>query len=221
MPRKKYVKKRNYSRPGYSSCGKMLASDARQALAIAKSVKRLLNVEIKNHDVQLTGSAITDSATITPLSNLVRGDTTGTRDGSQIKMVGLTLNFTLQQHGSAGATFVRIMIVLDKQTNQLLYNIGDLLQDGTIADNIVSPRNLDNKKRFAVWYDRVFQLNAGGVRTASIKKYFKKEVMFRYDENVGDITDLTQNSLSIVMVATEATNDPNIVLFSRLRYVDN
>ncbi len=62
MPRN-YRKK--YSRPGYGACGKMVYGDAQKALAMAKSVKRLINVEIKNHDLQLTGTLLSDVPGIT------------------------------------------------------------------------------------------------------------------------------------------------------------
>ncbi len=57
MPRR-YKKKSNGRRPGYVSCGKMVYSDASKALAMAKYLKSVVNVEYKNFDTQTLASAI-------------------------------------------------------------------------------------------------------------------------------------------------------------------
>ncbi len=221
MPRR-YSRKSYSSRPGYGSCAKMVYGDAQKALTLARSVKRLLNVEIKNHDVQQTAIAIINSGSIIQLSNIASGDTTNTRDGAQVKMVGYDLNFQINQNVSATAmTFVRVMLVQDKQTNQAIYAIGDLLEDTSDDDIITSPRNLDNKNRFTVLYDRIFVLSKNGTNGAVVRKYVKKDVLLRYDDSTPSIADLTQNSLSLVQISSEVTNVPSITFFGRLRFIDN
>ncbi len=219
MPRN--YRKKSY-RPGYRACGSMVAGDARKALTIAKSIKRLINVEVKNFDVQLTGTAITDTPLITQLSNIPQGDGVSARDGAQCKMIGLELSFALNQStSSAGGTQIRVMLVQDKQTNQAIYTAADLLEDVTQSDALVSPRNLDNMRRFSVLLDRTWVLNIAGVTNILYKHYFKKDVLLRFDASTPSIADLTQNSMSLLLVGNEVTNDPTITLFARLRYVDN
>ncbi len=213
--------KNGYKRPGYRACGSMVARDAAKALSIARGLKRLLNVEVKNFDVQQSAVAIADAPAIIQLSNIPQGDSTNQRDGSQCKMVSLELNFTLNQSASAVITHVRIMVVLDKQTNQAIYGAADLLEDVTIRDIIISPRNLDNKNRFQVLYDHVFSFSNSGRLGAVTKMHINKDIIFRYDASTPSIADLTQNSLSLLQVATEVTNDPSISMFSRLRFIDN
>ncbi len=219
MPRN--YRKKSY-RPGYRSCGKMVYGDAQKALRIAQSVKALLNVEVKNFDVQLNSSVITDAIGITQLCNIPQGDTSNTRDGSQVKMIGYEFNYFIQQSSAAvNADFIRVMLVVDKQTNQAIYLAADLLDDITNLDSIVTPRNLDNMKRFTVLYDRVHILSKGGTNGAHVKKYFKKDLLIRYDASTSAIADLTSNSISLLTVASTASNDPAITFFGRLRYVDN
>lgn len=216
MPyKKKYKKKSSYWR------GSSFLGDAAKALAIAKQVKSLLNVEVKNHDVKFQTTAITDSAMITQLTNIAVGDTTIQRDGSQIKMVGFDLNYFIGISGSAASTLVRVMVVLDKQTNQAIYTSADLLADATILDIVISPRNLDNMRRFTVLYDKVHTFTLSGRNVVHVKKYIKKDIIFRYDASTPDITDLTSNSLSMLTVSNEVTNDPTMTFFGRLRYIDN
>ncbi len=221
MPRNYRKKSYRQARPGYVSCGKMVYGDAQKALAMVKSVKRLINVEVKNFDTQLTNSAITDAIGITQLTNIPQGDGTSSRDGAQCKMIGLDLNFSILQSASATTTNFRLIVVQDKQTNQAIYLAADLLDDITPFDSIISPRNLDNMKRFSVLYDRTFILHTGGVAAYNVHKYIKKEMLLRFDGSTPSIADLTQNSLSILTVATEVTNDPQLTLHARVRYVDN
>ncbi len=214
--------RKNNSRPGDWSCGKMVYGDAQKALAIAKSVRSLINVEVKNFDFQQTLTAVNDAVGISQLSNIPQGDTTVTRDGAQIKMLGYELNYWIRRSSSSNtATLVRIMLVVDKQTNQAIYTNADLLEDATTSDNIVSPRNLDNMKRFVVLYDRVHVISATGNGGVHVKKYIKKELLIRYDGSTPSIADLTSNSLSLVQFGSETTNDPLVTIFGRLRYVDN
>lgn len=218
MPYQK--KKYKYKRPGYKACGKMVYADAAKALAIARGVKRLLNVEIKNHDVQQLGIGLTTAPVITQLSNIIQGDTTITRDGSQCKMLGINLNYFIQLGPSGIVTVVRIMLVLDKQTNQAIYLNTDLLEDVTVGDNILSPRNLDNLHRFTILYDQTHNISTAR-SVVVVKKYIRKEVILRYDASGNDIADLTQNSISLVQMTNVTSAQPLISSFLRLRYVDN
>lgn len=220
-----YVKRKKYSRssrPGYGRCAKMVYSDASKALTIAKGLHRLLNVEIKNFDVQQTGVSVSQTAVIIQLTNIPQGDTTVTRDGNQAKMLGVDLNYTITVNDTPTIPrhLIRIMLVVDKQTNQAIYAIGDLLEDSTGLDNLVSPRNLNNKHRFTILYDRLHNLSIA-FSVAHVRKYIKKEVLLRYDASTPSIADLTQNSLSLVQISNGTVNLPTITSFNRVRYVDN
>lgn len=221
MPyKKRYTKKRN-GRPGYRACGKMVYSDAAKALAMAKYLKGVVNVEFKNHDIQATSDALAITPAITQLTNIAIGDTTNTRDGSNLKLVSLLFNYTLISSASAVSTHVRVMLVHDRQTNEAIYAIADLLADTSANDNIVSPRNLDNGHRFNVLYDRVHSLSVGGNSTKNYKFFKKLQLKIRYDNAAAAITSLTQSSLSLVTMTNEPTNVPVITHNIRLRYVDN
>ncbi len=217
----RFQRRKKYTRPGYRSCSRMVIGDAKKALLIARGVKRLLNIEIKNFDVQQNAVSIPDTPIIIQLSNIPQGDTTSSRDGAQCKMVGIDMNYTVNMHASATITQVRILLVIDKQTNQAIYLNTDLLDDVSIRDNIVSPRNLDNLHRFTVLYDRVHIFQVGGTQSVHVHKYFKKDLLLRYDASTPSIADLTQSSVSFMQMGSEATNSPSIVSHHRLRFVDN
>ncbi len=198
----------------YGAAGHQLYKDVR-------SLKRLINVEFKFHDVQLTSVAISITPGIVQLSNIAQGDTDVTRDGSQLKVLSIQLAYQIIAHASSTRTFVRVLLVKDKQTNQAIYEASDLLSDVTTQDSIVSPYNRDNRRRFTVLYDKVHTFSEGGSQLVKFGRKFRQDQMLRYDATVGDITDLTQSSYSLMTISNESTNTPVLTVFNRLNYVDN
>ncbi len=205
----------------YKKCAGFVAHDATKALAMAKYLKGIVNVEFKEHTVAATGTAISSTPAISQTTNLSLGDTTTTRDGSNIKLVNLTFTYRLSIHPTAVTTFVRIMVIHDKQTNQAIYTAPNILHDVTVGDSIVSPRNLDHTHRFTVLYDKVHSLSEAGPMAVYRRFNKKLQLKLRYDADDGTIADLTSSSLSLMFVSDEATNTPLITFSHRLRYVDN
>lgn len=217
----KFRKRKSTRRPGYKSCGWMVAKDAQKALGIALSVKRLLNVEIKDHIVNGVSTAVVVTPGIIKLTDIAQGSTTNTRDGAQLKVVGIDFNYSLTIHASALTTRVRVMLVIDKQTNQAIYVSTDLLRNIAVFQGDICPRNLDNMKRFTVLYDKTHLLSAGSTGQVVVRKYIRKEVLIRYDAAGASIADITQNSLSMLHLSSETTNTPLLHHFIRVRYIDN
>ncbi len=207
MPFKRRYKKRR----GYSKASK--------ALYIAKKVQRMNRPEKKQAIVQATDAAMATTPTIVQLCNMSEGDTNQKRDGGEVRFVSCTLNYLSQRHISADTTVIRIMLVHDKQTNGAIFADTDLLYDATAVDNIVSPLNLNNNHRFKVLYDRCHPVAAAN-RVVCRKKFFKLNILCRYDANAGDITDLTQGSIALVFMTDETTNTPVITYNVRLRFTD-
>ncbi len=171
--------------------------------------------EFKFIDTQLTESAQNATPIITQLTNVVQGVTDTTRLGNKITVTGLMLRYTVED---TITNKYRIMIVQDKQTNGVIYAAGDLLEDATSFDNLISPANRDNKKRFRVMYDRLHLISVNGVANGQGRKFVKLNLTVSYDGNAGDITDLTSSSLSLLTVAHTASVAHTI--FVRVFYTD-
>ncbi len=115
MPYRKFQKPSNgYRRPGYKACGRMVVGDAKKALVIARGLKRLINIEVKNFDTQQTSVAIGTGVVILQLSNIPQGDGTSTRDGAQCKVIGIQLCYKVEMDVSAVQSQFRLQLVLDK-----------------------------------------------------------------------------------------------------------
>ncbi len=217
MPRRYNKRKPRYPRLSLAN----EISTAQKALSVALSVKKLINVEFKNHDVSGTTVSVTVAPIIVPLTNIAQGDTTITRDGASLKVMSLRCSYSLNANASAQNTLVRVMIVIDRQTNEAIYTGGDLLLDVTSGDNIVSPRNLNNNTRFKVLYDRVHAFTELGVSSNHRLFYKKLNLKLRFDNAAGAITSLTQSSMSFVFMSNQSTNTPTITHANRIRFIDN
>lgn len=220
--RKNYRKRSNgYRRPGYKACGSMVWNDARRALALAKHVKGLVNVEFKENVVSNTATAISATAFISSLDVMAQGDTDATRSGNLIRVKSIQWEGFATIHASAANTSLRIMVILDKQSNGANPGLSDILNDPSAGDAIVSSRNIDGMHRFVVLYDRKFVLSQTGQGIVKWKFYKKCSLPIRYDGNAGDITDLASNNILLVMVSNEPTNSPAITHSGRIRFIDN
>lgn len=178
---------------------------------------RYWNVEFKKHQVTLADTAIgNDGAEITQLNNIAVGTGYAERIGHSIKVTSLFARGTLSKHASATATSIRVMLVMDSQTNQAIYTITDLLESAGIH----TYRNIDNTSRFKILADRKYIVD-----TTTPKRFFsiRKKVNqhIRFDNSTSAIADITQCSYSIVMISSEATNEPTVYMNFRLRFVDN
>lgn len=177
---------------------------------------RFWNVEFKKHQVTLADTAITNAGVVTQCSNIAVGTGYAERIGHSIKVTSLYARGTISKHASATATSVRIMLVMDAQTNQAVFAVTDLLESAGIH----TYRNIDNTSRFKVLADKKLIVDS-----TTPKKFFsifkKINQHVRFDASTSAIADITQASFAIVMIGSEATNEPTVYMNFRLRFVDN
>ncbi len=209
-----------YSRPGYKACYTMVKGDAQKALKIARKVKSLMNVELKFVDI-VTTPTVNTTATIHQASLLNQGDTGSTRDGSQVRVKSLLVNYSIVLHTSAVATNVRVIIVSDTQTNGALFAASDLLEDITANDAINSPYNLDNIYRFRILSDKRYALCDSGRKNIIVSKFIKLNTPMRFSDTGNGIADILSQSYAVLFISNEATNVPTVNLHTRMRYLDN
>lgn len=215
--KKKIVKRRNFVKKSMTAM-----EMASKALNIALLLKRLVNVEIKNFDVVHATAAVPDGVgLIVQLTNIPQGDTTITRDGSNLKILSIYVNILIRINGSAANSNIRVALVQDTQTNQAIYTTADILSDVTNIESVVSPLNLDNQFRFRILHNKVYNISDSANKTAVCKIYKKLNMRLRYDASTSAIADLTSNSLSLLLISNEATNEPTFTGVTRLRFVDN
>ncbi len=206
----------------YKKYGMISLSVANKALNIALKIKRLLNVEYKFVDTQQTPAVgITQAGIFQDLPLTAQGTTVSTREGDQIKLMSLYLNYFGSMSASASASTVRVVIVHDKQPNGASATNSQIWDDATANDLIISPANLGNKYRFKVLYNKLHQMSISGNQNFRGSKYMKLAMPVRYSASAGTIADITTNNIQLWFISDEPTNLPAVRSFLRLRYVDN
>lgn len=220
MPYRKPYRKKN-KRPGYKSCGRMIASDAAKALAMARYVKGLVNVEFKNSIFQLTSTDVPETGLRTTLFSLSQDDTNQTRDGNSVRFKSLYLKYMLSIHASAAETQVRVVLVYDGKSNGVQPLLAQMFQDVTLHDGLVSPVNINLSSRFKIIYDRIHTLSSSGRGTLSAKIYKKINMKCQYNGIAGTIADLQDKNITLVFISNEVTNHPTVTSMVQLRYIDN
>lgn len=176
---------------------------------------RYMNVEFKQHNLAITPT-VSNSLTTHQLTNIAQGDTDTTRDGNSIKLASIYIQGFATINALATNTIIRLLLVLDKQTNQAIYTAGDLL----LSDSVTSPNNIDNGRRFKILWEHRMILSQDRPM-AQFKLYKKLNMHIRYDSTGTNIQQLTQNSLSLARISNEGTNVPSMDYTVRIRYVDN
>ncbi len=187
-------------------------------------------LELKFHDVDIDDATIATGAIIQAGVNLIaQGVTESTRVGRKctIRQIGWKWHIKLTGATSAANTsdIVRVMIILDKQANQALPAVLDVLE----TSNFLSFNNLSNKKRFRTLMDRTYALNAsagGGDGTTedygedSIYDSFHKKVNIpiEFNSTAGAITEITSNNLVILLASENGTS--GFTSKVRLRFSD-
>jgi len=161
------------------------------------------------------------------LNALALGNTASTRVGMKVDMRTIELGLRSWTTPATGVEqFGRILLVLDRQTNA----VGPTaLTDILSTSAVTSPRNLANRKRFKILWDRRFTLGATAAGTGSpTSRLFKAYLNLRristdYNTaNNGTVADIVSNSLHLVYFGTEPAGNTDAFLVGtvRVRYTD-
>lgn len=193
--------------------GKSAIAVASTALAVARGVASLINVEFKVHDLN---SSLNPSSTggALLLTGIVQGDGPSNRDGNSVKTKSLEVKYYLKKHVDATQTSVRLLWVLDT-----VGTITDVPTATKVLESVdtISMRNLDYKNRFVILKDKVYSLGDHTMAHGTYYKKFNMETSF---------TDTTASSYSaghlwLIYLSNEATNYPDLLIRHRLRFLDN
>lgn len=216
MPyRRRYNRRYRRTSNNWDKASKAL-SVATSALATAKLVKSLVNVEFKE-TVRATNLSPDASGTVVSLNAIGQGDDKDDRNGNSIKNKSLLVRMRAEQNSSATNTSLRVLFIRDKQVNGSTPLVTDVLQ----AANPLSSLNTDYGKRFVVLADSLFSLSSNGT-TCSHRKIFKKLGFHTEFGGTGNsVADINSGAIWMLAVSDEATNTPTLFYNTKVRYLDN
>ncbi len=186
-----------------------------------------MNPEFKFVDT-LINITLSPAGTVTLLNGLQKGTGISNRIGRSIKVKSVDLKFRVfkDSTNTSPAEIVRCMLVLDTEPKATQLTLAEVLHNVTSVQQALSPRNLDNRKRIVILKNWVFPLGLVGTSapTNVFRKHYKESNYHTiYDaSDVGDITDITSGALYFISMSNEAATGPaNLVMFNRIRYLDN
>lgn len=182
-----------------------------------KWLKSVVNVEKKYIDTTATTTSPAAGAFV-----LLNGCTTGTsaitRDGQSIKMVSIYENYFWSINAAAATTYVRTVIVLDRQANGAAPSFTDIF----VNSGVLSAANIGNSKRFKIVHDTRKTLSLNGNEMVRHKKFTKCSIHTEYNTgSAGTIADIQTNSLYLFHMSDQGANVPGFSYFVRVRFIDN
>lgn len=184
--------------------------------------------EWKFVDTQIPGVAMTNAARLDLLNGLQPGTSASQRIGMKVTCKSLEFKFFCRPNGASTAIqWNRVIIFIDRQAN----GVGPgASTDVVMFQDAVSPRNLANRKRFKIIYDKSFFIDPATTNNAgTISRMFKGYIKFRrplvteYNTGVaGTVADISTNALYLIQWGESAAGPQNSQFngFFRVRYVD-
>lgn len=209
----KYSKKRGSYRPTKKPMfGRMDYKIARVARNV---VRAYTNAEIKELLDEETVYTQSLGGSTFSLFEPVQGLLVSNRVGNSVKLLSLGLNYTLKMHADATQTNVRVLIFLDKQSNQNKVSVAGLLQNTSLDSFIES----HIRYRVTKLYDKMHRLSITGMQGGCWKTHRRINTVVKFDGASGIAT---KNALIILFIADEPTaQGPTVQFKSRMKYIDN
>ncbi len=259
MPRqgkdKRWVSGSRSSR--YMSYGKGLKSKRRSVTAAArKAALQVLNtrtggfmgIENKFLDTELTATALgtawvplnpTGTGCTDSLSVPAEGNGESQRIGrmytiDSIFVHGVVRSSAIEAFAAPVSDFrARVILYWDTQTNSAEAAATDIMDAGGTED-LLAFRNLQNSKRFIVFFDKTILFRVGDTSTNegavnsfaaapmerpfSFYKKFSKGIEVRCDATTANVTSVTDNNFGIACITSSTTTAPTIAYQARLRF---
>lgn len=190
----------------------------RDVMPIVNMAKKIFNTENKYLDT-IFSAAVSTTASLTILNAMAQGNTASTRIGDTIKFDFMQWNATVQINASAVLTSIRLFIVRDMQPNGAAFGYTSY---ASTNNDPLTLTNFKQEQRFYTYVDELFCITSNGAQMLTFRG--SKALGFHTNyglSNNGDVTDISANTLYLVLISNEATNTPTVKLDFRLLFVDN
>jgi len=156
------------------------------------------------------------------LNGVSQGVTPTTRVGRRLTMRSLYIRWFLQLASTTtGGSPVRMLVVYDKQTNGAAPAVTDIV----LTDELTSPMNLSNSKRFMALCDQTWEcIGTGGPQSLVFSKFIKMNKTMEFNNgNAGTVADITSGSIYVLCWSGNglAVTQPLSVFYSRIRFQDS
>lgn len=185
--------------------------------------RRFSKGEWKYVDQQDT-HVLTNAVTLQLLNGLLPGTSASQRIGMKVMIRSIEMRFWLNAAANSINTLARIALVLDKQANGAPGAAADVWDNKATPYNVVTIRNLANRKRFKIMWDKTLPVST----EAPVKHYhlymkLRRPIITEYNAGVaGTIADIASNSIYLYSWSNDNTgaNQVTYTFVVRVRYTD-
>lgn len=203
----------------------------RKYLGRRTSLNRPMNVAVRGlqrnrmewKSVDVNGNIDADTTGgVALLNGIARGDDISERIGRKVMIKSIQLSIKNNVIGGTGVDQChRVMLVLDNQTNAAALTIAQVLS----SSGTMYYRNLENRARFRILFDKFFTMNATGESGSMVNyKYYRKvDIPVTFNNgDAGTVADIVTGSLYILVVgdAAPGVTAGKCYYYSRIRYED-
>lgn len=227
MPYRRY-KKKTYARrskPGWGSSFvrtvKGAGNMALKAYSMAKAVRALVNVEHKFYDTTVAASQASTTPVVTAITNgIAQGADYNQRQGISVKATSLLIRYHVGLPSLVTGTLgeiCRVMYFIDNNSDGTAPVAADVLE---VTNDVNSPINHSNGKRFRVIYDMKHPLDVNGPSIKEYERYIKLSDHLRWKDSTAAFREGHIYSLYMSTTGTSA-NEPIIQIYNRVRFLDN
>lgn len=183
-----------------------------------------MNDEVHFNDVAITGD-VNSTPVVTLLNGIAVGKDATQRVGDVVLMHDCLIRLQITNEAALNdrLTPMRLILVYDLQTNGAALTTTDVLDAVTLESQI----NWDNKERFIILHDEIFDLNTWGgpVTTANAyhwvwNRVFQIDEICYYKGGTAAIGDIARGSLYLIYFGPDAAaaGDYDVTGTSRLLF---
>ncbi len=217
--KKKYPKQQRGRYSQYKACGSMVLSDATKALAMARQLRGLINVEYHSLSTVFTADPNT-SGSVQNLTAIAQGDTVNARQGEKLRVKHIEVGGIITLHASATNSQVRMMIIRDNNGSTTAPSISSLFANATtFFTNRLKLGTPQTNSRFTVLWDRYIIMDAGHGLT---QKFHWSSGLDHHVFFTGtSATDEGKGHMYLFIASNEATNDPVVAANATIKWIDN
>lgn len=226
--RRTYRKKRNYKKKSLYTA-KNAMTVANDAWYLSKKLARMVNVEYKHHDLAATSVLYPQAGVSAPVlvpifsgaNTIPQNDTNTGREGSSVKLQGLTIRLNSKVNSGAASPrqTVRIILFKWKPANGTVPSPYNIIDSNTATDLTLAPKDWDHRFQSKIMMDMVRVLSTDSTSEFTVTKHFKLFGHLQYSSGVSTI----EHGDYYLMFLTDETSTarPNYSYNIRATYTDN
>lgn len=190
-------------------------------MRLAGRAYRQSKPEYKVSTIEGNASTFNTSYSFIHLTGILQGTGATNRIGNRIRWQSVFFNSFIVKSASATNTMINFILMIQRNTSGTAPDINGILNNVTAGVAIVSSRNLNFMNKYKIL--RRYSVKLDSDTTNKKFKFmhkFRGGKILNYEGNAGDITDLTNDSIFLLIYSNQSTNVPSVTYSLRSRFTD-